>query len=113
MEVGQVCVKIAGRDAGQHCVVVDVLDGNFVLVDGNTRRRKCNIKHLEPLQDVVNIKKNATHGDVIKALKEAGVKVLESNKSTKTKKAKTAKPLVKRKALVKEVKVEAPKKGKK
>ncbi len=102
MEVGQVCVKIAGRDAGQHCVVVDVLDGNFVLVDGNTRRRKCNIKHLEPLMEMVNIEKNATHEDVIKALKETNVKITESKKSSKVKKTKTSKPVPKRKALLKE-----------
>lgn len=38
MEIGRVCIKIAGRDAGMKCVVVEQLDNNFVLIDGQTRR---------------------------------------------------------------------------
>ena len=48
-EIGRLCVKIAGRDAGLKCLVVEVIDDNYVLIDGQTRRRKCNIKHLEPV----------------------------------------------------------------
>jgi ribosomal protein L14E/L6E/L27E len=32
-KVGTVCVKIAGRDAGKSCVVVEELDKGMVLVD--------------------------------------------------------------------------------
>ena len=46
IEIGRLCVKIAGRDAGKKCVVVDVVNDNTVLIDGETRRRNCNIKHL-------------------------------------------------------------------
>ena len=51
------CVKIAGRDAGGRAVIVDVLDDNFVLIDGGVRRRKCNIIHLEPSDKKIDIKK--------------------------------------------------------
>ncbi len=101
MEVGQVCVKIAGRDAGLECVIVEVLSGNLVLVDGNTRRRKCNIKHLEPLNNVLDVNKNASHDEVVKAMKVAGIRVVEVKKSSKAKKNKGAKPVKKRKALLK------------
>lgn len=74
IEVGRICVKLAGRDAGLKCVVVDILKGNMVLIDGETRKRKCNIKHLEPLKDVVKIDKNASHEKVCAALK---IKVVE------------------------------------
>ncbi len=30
VEVGRVCMKLAGREAGKKCVVVDVIDKNFV-----------------------------------------------------------------------------------
>lgn len=40
LEVGRVCVKTAGRDATKLCVVVEEIDETFVLVDGNTRRKK-------------------------------------------------------------------------
>ena len=46
--VGRVCVKIAGRDAGRKCVVVQQVNDHYVVVDGNTRRKKVNINHLEP-----------------------------------------------------------------
>jgi len=68
LNIGKVCMKIAGRDAGKLGVIVDVLDENYVLIDGEVRRRKCNIRHVEPLARDVEIKKNASHADVLKAL---------------------------------------------
>jgi len=38
-EIGRLCVKIAGRDARKKAVIVEVLDGNFVMRDGEVRRR--------------------------------------------------------------------------
>lgn len=66
-EIGRLCMKIAGRDSNKVCVIVDVVDENTVLIDGQTRRRKCNIKHLEPLSQTVKISKGASHADVKKA----------------------------------------------
>ncbi len=77
MEIGRVCVKIAGRDAGLKCVIVDVLDKNFVLIDGQTRRRKCNIMHLEPLEQKLDVSKGASHEQVVKAFKAVDVSVVE------------------------------------
>lgn len=34
LEVGQVCLKTAGREAGRYCVIVDVVDKDFVMVTG-------------------------------------------------------------------------------
>ncbi len=92
-EIGRLCVKIAGRDAGKRCVVVDNIDKKFVLVDGETRRKKCNIAHLEPLQEVLKIKKGASHDEVVKVFKEFGAEI----KSTK-KKTPGAKPTKQRKS---------------
>lgn len=83
MEVGRLCLKIAGRDAGKKCVVVDVIDNSFVMIDGETRRRKCNIAHVEPLKETVDLKKGASHADVVKAFEKVGITV----RSTKPKKA--------------------------
>ncbi|MBI4150114.1 50S ribosomal protein L14e [Candidatus Woesearchaeota archaeon] len=83
IEVGRLCVKIAGRDAGKKCVVVDVLGKNIVLIDGQTRRRKCNVTHLEPLRDVLKIKKGAPHAEIVVVFKKLGLEV----KETKAKKA--------------------------
>lgn len=73
IELGRVCVKLAGRDAGKHCIVIDIIDNDYVMIDGLTRRKKCNIKHLEPLESVVSIKKNAEHSTVISELKKLGI----------------------------------------
>jgi large subunit ribosomal protein L14e len=87
VELGRLCVKIAGRDAGKECLIVDVIDTNFVTIEGNTRRRKCNIRHLEFLPQIAKIKKDATHADVAKALEKLGFKV-EAKTAPKKKSAK-------------------------
>ena len=73
IEVGRVCVKLNGRETGQNCVIVDVIDKNFVLVTGpkklsGVRRRRTNVKHLEPTEDTIDIKKGASDDDVAKAI---------------------------------------------
>ena len=54
--VGRVCVKIAGRDAGEKCVITKVMDANFVEIKSPARKkvRKCAIRHLEPTDVVVS-----------------------------------------------------------
>ena len=91
IDIGRVCVKIAGRDAGKRCAVVEILDRNFVLVDGETRRRKCNILHLEPIDLIIEIEKGASHKAVSEALKKEGITARE----TKPKQA-AARPVTKR-----------------
>lgn len=75
--VGRLCMKIAGRDAGKRCLIVDVLDEKTALIDGETRRRKCNLNHLEPLDKVAKLSKNASHYAVIEELKKLGITVGE------------------------------------
>jgi large subunit ribosomal protein L14e len=77
VEVGRVCVKVVGREAGRKCVVVDVTDKSFVLITGpkevtGVRRRRANINHVEPLQESVEIKRGASDEEVMEALKSAG-----------------------------------------
>jgi len=75
IEVGRICVKATGREAGKRCVIVDLADKSFVLVTGpksvtGVRRRRANINHVEPLQDKVEIKRGATDEEVADALKK-------------------------------------------
>lgn len=57
IEVGRICTKIAGREAGEKCVIVDIIDDKFVEVVGsNIKNRRCNINHLEPMDQVIEIK---------------------------------------------------------
>ena len=93
MNTGQVCMKISGRDAGQLCVITQVLDTTYVLIDGNTRRRKCNIRHLEPLTTTVEISDNASHDEVVRALSQAGIPVVVPSKRTKERTKKGPRPV--------------------
>ena len=83
IEVGQVCVKLAGRDAGRRCVVIDRLDDNTVLIDGETRRRKCNISHLELLGQQLDVKKGESHEAVVRAFSKLGVEIAEKKPKQK------------------------------
>ncbi len=75
IDIGRVCIKIAGRDAGKLAVVIGQASETIVLVDGNVRRRKCNIKHLEPVETVLKVKENASTEEVFAAMKEAELPV--------------------------------------
>lgn len=77
IDIGRVCYKIAGRESGKLCVVVDVKDKKFVLIDGNVKRRLCNIAHLEPTSHVLKLKKNASTSEVHVAMKAAKLEVEE------------------------------------
>lgn len=69
MEVGRVCVKLAGHDAGEKCVIVDVIDRTYVLIAGpGIKRKRCNVAHLEPLPQKLDIAKGASDEEVKRAL---------------------------------------------
>ena len=76
IEVGRICVKLLGREAGKKCVIVDVIDKNFALITGpktvtGVRRRRTNLGHLESTPETVELKKGATDDEVEKALTKA------------------------------------------
>jgi|SRR3989344_7919193 len=85
VEIGQLVMKIAGRDSGEIAVIVDQLDHNYVLIDGNTRRKKCNIKHLEFIDKKIDIKKNATSESIKKELEKFGIKIKKTGKKRESK----------------------------
>jgi len=77
IEVGRICVKVTGREAGKKCVIVDVMDKSFIVVTGpkkvtGVRRRRANINHVEPLQYKVEIKRAASDEEIAEVLKSAG-----------------------------------------
>ncbi len=82
-EVGRVCVKLAGRDADKKCVVVKVVDAHTVLIDGETRRRNCNVRHLLPLEETLELKEGADHAAVVAAFEKLGI-ALPSSQPRKT-----------------------------
>ncbi len=77
IEVGRICVKNAGRLAGRKCVIVDIVDENFVLVTGpkdvtGVKRKRANVRHLVPTPEKIDIPKGASDEEVKAALERAG-----------------------------------------
>jgi large subunit ribosomal protein L14e len=75
-DVGRICVKLSGREAGMKCVVLDIIDKNFALVTGppkttGVKRRRVNIQHIEATPERIEIKKGASDEEVAKALEKA------------------------------------------
>ncbi|MEM0219684.1 MAG: 50S ribosomal protein L14e [Thermoproteota archaeon] len=97
ISVGRICVKTKGRDAGKKCVVVSIINDNFVLVTGpkkltGVRRRKVNIRHLSPLPKHIRLPKDASDDVVLSALEKnnlvnymKGEEVIESKNVEETK----------------------------
>jgi ribosomal protein L14E/L6E/L27E len=84
LEPGRVCIKKYGRDAGSRAVIVKVLDKGFVSIMTGVRpkERKCNERHLEFLNEKINI------NDAALVNKAIGVKPKEEHRKPKTEKAK-------------------------
>ena len=79
IEIGRICIKTAGRDATKHAVVVDIIDNGLVLIDGNVRRRKVSLTHLEPLNKTIPIEKGADTKEILEKLKELGIKITKKS----------------------------------
>ena len=68
-DIGRVCEKTVGKEQGKKCIVVDVIDEKHVLIDGDVKRRRVNIRHLKPTEQLVKLKKGAKTAEVKAALK--------------------------------------------
>jgi len=113
IEIGRLCVKTAGRDAGLNCIVVDQVNDKLVLIDGQTRRRKCNIAHLEPAKEVLKISKGASHEDVVKAFLAAKIEIKERKSKPKTERPRKQRKVKEKKEQPKEEKKKIEKKEEK
>jgi len=78
IEIGRICVKVKSRESGRKCVIIDLIDENFVVVTGpknltGVRRRKANVNHIESTDKKIEIERGASDEAVAKALEEAGI----------------------------------------
>ena len=78
LEIGRVCMKVAGRESGAYCVVLKNPAKSFALVTGpkvltGIKRRKANISHLEPTQYKVEIAEDASDDQVVSAWEKSGL----------------------------------------
>ena len=78
IEVGRICVKVVGREAGKKCVVAEIVDKNFALITGpkevtGIKRRRANVSHLQATKEKIEINRNASDDEITEALKTAGI----------------------------------------
>ncbi len=79
IQIGRIIVKTNGREAGKKGVIIDVINQNYVLVAGpksltGVRRRKCNVRHIEPTDKILSLKRDASDEDVLAAVEESDLK---------------------------------------
>jgi len=87
IQVGRIVTKTMGREAGERAVIAAIIDKNFVLLSGagisKVRRRRANIDHVEPMDILVDIAKEADDA-TIKAAVESNADAKKAL-STRTK----------------------------
>ena len=75
LHIGQVCEKLSGKERGNICVVVRIEENNSVLIDGNVKRRKCNMHHLKPLSKTLKIKDGENTEKIKELMEKEGFEV--------------------------------------
>ena len=87
IQVGRIVTKTMGREAGERAIIAAIIDKNFVLLSGagisKVRRRRANIDHVEPMDILVDIAKEADDA-TIKAAVESNADAKKAL-STRTK----------------------------
>ncbi|MDD5112265.1 MAG: 50S ribosomal protein L14e [Candidatus Altiarchaeota archaeon] len=73
-EIGRVCRKTAGAEAGKLCVILTKPTEGMVTIAGpNIKKSKTSMAHLEPLPNTVQIAKDAGQIEAVEALKKEGL----------------------------------------
>jgi large subunit ribosomal protein L14e len=76
IEIGRICLKTLGREAGKKCVIIDIIDKNYVLITGpksitGVKCRRVNVNHIKPLEDNIKIKRGANDEEIIQVFEES------------------------------------------
>lgn len=84
IEVGRVCVKTKGRDAGKYCVITGIVDNSFVTISGpkklnGIKTKKCNATHLVYTEKKIDIKEKAKDDEIEAAVESANLSDIIKN----------------------------------
>ncbi|MFH1431786.1 MAG: 50S ribosomal protein L14e [archaeon] len=76
IEIGRICVKTRGRNAGKYCIITGVVDDNFVNISGpkalnGIKPKRCNTTHLAYTDKKIEIKDKATEEEISRAIDSA------------------------------------------
>lgn len=73
-DVGRVCRKTRGIDAGKICVIAAKPEKGIAMVIGpNIAKTKANLRHLEPTPTTIKIDKNTSQPEITELLKKEGL----------------------------------------
>ncbi|MFH0954946.1 MAG: 50S ribosomal protein L14e [Candidatus Micrarchaeota archaeon] len=70
IQAGMICIKTAGKDAGQRVVVIELEKDHAIVEGAKTKRKKCNLHHLFPTPQKVSVSKTAKHDEIVAILSE-------------------------------------------
>ena len=75
LEIGRMCLKVSGRDKGKRCVIVELIDRNYVIITGpksvsGVRKRRVNVNHLRFLDEKLEIQSGASDEEIAEALNQ-------------------------------------------
>jgi large subunit ribosomal protein L14e len=77
IQIGRICVKVNGNEAGKKCVIVDIIDKNYVLITGpktitKVKRRRVNVNHIEPTAESLDITRGESDEAIMEKVKATG-----------------------------------------
>ena len=75
IQIGRVCIKTRGREKRRKCIIVDIIDKNFLLITGplkisGVKRRRVNVNHIQPLQHTIDIKRGMSDDEIEEAISQ-------------------------------------------
>jgi len=67
LEIGSVCIKTCGKEAGEKAVILEIINDKQVMVIGSkVKKRKCNKAHLVPIGEKISVTKSITQKELQK-----------------------------------------------
>jgi large subunit ribosomal protein L14e len=76
IQIGRICIKTKGREAGKKCIIIDIIDKSFLLITGpkalsGVKRRRVNLNHVRPLDELLQISKGAEDEEIMRVINDA------------------------------------------
>ena len=76
VNIGDICIKTFGKETGKKCIVIEIMDKNFVLITGpkeitGVKRRRSSVKHILSTGEKVKINANLSDKELIDVLNKS------------------------------------------
>ena len=70
LNIGSLCIKTAGRKAGEKVIVIEIDKEKHIatIIGKNIKKKKCNLRHLMPLNKTRTVNKNISQKEAEKLI---------------------------------------------